>query len=259
MPFQEIEHLANNIWRYPQGMNHAIPQPNVGIIRDTDRTILIDAGNSPRHARMIQGELAASGFPPVGMIIYTHHHWDHTFGALLFPAATIVAHELCAAQLKQMASRPWNPTVIRDETLRNPQFQARNNAMLQAVDEWRDFRICQPTLTFSKSLTLYLHNGMHLELQYIGGVHATDSIIIRVPEVGVMFLGDCFYPSTAHERTVENTNIIDTDMLARLADERYQIYLHGHHDPVSFTSISKTLADENVIPTIPADDGYPPT
>jgi glyoxylase-like metal-dependent hydrolase (beta-lactamase superfamily II) len=243
MPFQEIEHLAPNVWRFPQGLHPAIPQPNVGIIRDTNRTILIDAGNGIRHARMIHGELVASGFPPVGMIIYTHHHWDHVFGAMMFPSATIVAHDLCAVQLRQMASRPWNPSSLRDEAQRNPQVQARNHAMLQAMEDWRDFRICYPHITFSKRFTLHLHNGTRLELQHMVGSHAADSITVAVPEAGIMFLGDGMYPPVAYDQT---DNVTTPNLSwANFISEQYQLYVEGHSNPVSYAALRSRIETDS--------------
>ncbi len=242
MPFQEIEHLAQHVWRFPQGLNPAIPQPNVGIIRDTHRTILVDAGNGLRHARMLQGELIASGFPPVGMIIYTHHHWDHVFGAMMFPSATIIAHDLCALQLKQMASRTWNAASLRDEAQRNPQVQARNHAMLQATDDWRDFRIYQPHITFSSRLTLHLHNGIQLELQHLGGNHAADSITVAVPDAGIMFLGDSLYPPTAYDQT--ETATTTTIPVENLISDQYQGYVEGHDNPVTYNSLQARIASD---------------
>src|SRR5437868_5520460 len=120
MIFQELEYLAGQVWMYPVSPEPDTVQPNVGVLRTKDRTILVDCGNSPRHARRIMGELAASAFPPVDTIIYTHHHWDHVFGAQIFNGAQIIAHEACAAHLDQSAARPWNAPALRDEILRIP-------------------------------------------------------------------------------------------------------------------------------------------
>jgi glyoxylase-like metal-dependent hydrolase (beta-lactamase superfamily II) len=89
--------VAPHVWIFPHDEDPNRYQPNVGIIVAGEHTILIDAGNSPRHARRILLSLDDIQAPAVSSIIYTHSHWDHVFGAMVFGAPAI-AHELCRKQ-----------------------------------------------------------------------------------------------------------------------------------------------------------------
>lgn len=242
MIFQELEHLIGQVWIYPASPEPQDIQPNVGILRLPNRTILIDGGNSPRHSRRILGELAASGFPPVDTIIYTHHHWDHVFGAQVFNAATIIAHENCAARLQEAAIRPWSQTALRDEMARQPELTLFNEAIIRVVEDFRDFRICVPTMSFSHLLTL--HTAMcRVELVHVGGSHASDSIIVKIPEFGVMFLGDSYYPPMYLERTPENDKL-DVTVLESCAAEGYEVYVDGHGKPRTLARLQAMIAEE---------------
>jgi glyoxylase-like metal-dependent hydrolase (beta-lactamase superfamily II) len=50
-----------------------------------------------------------------------------------------------------------------------------------------------PEPTFTDHLTIPPDNET-LELEHVGGLHAPDSIVVRVRKASVMFVGDCFYP-----------------------------------------------------------------
>jgi glyoxylase-like metal-dependent hydrolase (beta-lactamase superfamily II) len=243
MLYQELDYLAPHVWRYPLSPRSEDPQPNIGILKTPQQTILIDAGNSPRHARYILSELTASGFPPVKTIILTHHHWDHTLGAQVYDAATIIAHEACAVQLRQMANKTWQPSALREEALRLPQIQPRNQQILQAVDDWRDFHICLPTITFTTRLQWYPSPDMAIECVHVGGVHAADSIVVKIPSSGVMFLGDCFYPPVYEERTPANSHL-DVTMLESLLEARYTVYVDGHGKPRTYEQMHDLIKAE---------------
>lgn len=239
--FQELEYLAGQVWLYPMHPHADVVQPNVGIIRVGTRTILVDAGNSPRHARRIMGELAASGFPSVKTVIYTHHHWDHVFGGMAYNADTVIAHELCIAPLQQAASRVWNNTALREEAQRVPHLYVRNTAISNAVEDWRDFRIVPPRITFTKTLVLYQEDDTRIELVHVGGRHAPDSIIVKIPDASVMFLGDCYYPPPTAERAPHD-DALDMVMLESFVAENYAIYVDGHSKPHSLDEMRALIA-----------------
>lgn len=74
---------------------------NVGIVRDGERTLLIDCGNGD-----VQQTLAALGIPQIDAILFTHHHRDSTSGVttLATPATRIGV---------PVQERPWFEQVER--------------------------------------------------------------------------------------------------------------------------------------------------
>lgn len=234
----KLHQVNDHIWVFPHDPDAARVQPTVGIITTPTQTVLIDAGNGPRHARHILLTLREMNVPPVSHVIYTHHHWDHTFGGQVW-GGVIVAHEQTRELLRsQYLSKPWSSLYIQEEITNNPMRKTAMRALDRAVEDWRAFQIVLPMLTFTHATELYL-DGLTLQLRHIGGQHALDSITIRVCESKVMFLGDCYYPPPAHIRRPEDT--IDQSMVVALLGEDVEIFIEGHNDPATRDEFEKRL------------------
>ncbi|GAB5493158.1 MAG: MBL fold metallo-hydrolase [Phototrophicaceae bacterium] len=237
-----LESIASSVYIFPRDETPNTIQPNIGVIKLYNQTILIDAGNSPRHARQITTAINENFLPPVRTIILTHHHWDHSFGLASFKARNIIAHEKTNAYLSDYKNRDWNAAGLRQEIKQNPKREISNNAMIDAIFDWRAFQIAKPTITFSKTLTLYLEE-MVIELEHVGGIHADDSIVIRLPEQGVMFLGDSYYPKPYHLRD-EGDEDLHLPLLEKFLADDYDIYIDGHGAPRTHAEFSKMIAWE---------------
>jgi glyoxylase-like metal-dependent hydrolase (beta-lactamase superfamily II) len=234
--------IAEHIWLFPTDKGADAVQPNVGIITTDGGTVLVDAGNSPRHARQITRALADLNAPLASRVIYTHHHWDHVFGAQIFVAPTI-AHESCREILLERAARPWSAAYAEEEMRRNPAQEVMYTNILRAVDDWHGFQIVVPSLTFSKGMTLHL-DALALEIEHVGGQHAPDSCIVKIRSAGVAFLGDCYYPPVLAERRTDST--YDFNMIRRLlADETLHTFIDGHTPtPISRDELARLLERE---------------
>lgn len=184
--------LAPQVWFYSAHPDPSMVQPTVGVIRTSQQTILVDAGNSPRYARRVLADLYAQDFPPVRTLIYTHHHWDHVLGSATYHPTRVIAHELCAAHLKSWTQRHWATSALKEEMQRLPQWTARNQAMIDVLDDWRELRVAIPNITFTHDLTLH-EDDLTITLHHVGGQHADDSILVHV-STGVLFVGDSYYP-----------------------------------------------------------------
>jgi glyoxylase-like metal-dependent hydrolase (beta-lactamase superfamily II) len=202
--------------------------------------VLVDGGNSPRHSRRIIGALAEMNAPPISYVIYTHHHWDHAFGGNVFGAPSI-AHESCRKLLIESAAKPWSYSYIQEEIRRNPLREVGLMAMGRAIEDWRGFRILIPTITFMHRMRLYL-DGLTIELEHVGGRHASDSIVVRVGEV--LFTGDCYYPPPLHLRAPTDT--LDYEMMKSLADESAEIFIDGHGSPLSLAEFLSSATPDNL-------------
>jgi glyoxylase-like metal-dependent hydrolase (beta-lactamase superfamily II) len=234
--------LAENIWVWPHDPEPNKVQSAVGVIVDRGETILVDAGNGPGLAREIAAELVERGFPRVGRIIYTHHHWDHVYGACAFEGARVVAHRLCREILREEAKKPWSSAYLKREIERNGKLQISYMAQERAVGDWEDFRIVVPDVVFDSTMTIELENG-RIELEHVGGDHAEDSIVVKLPEARVMFLGDCFYPPPYH--LLKGGETISFSMLARLAQEDYDLFVEGHDRPFTREELVAFLEGKN--------------
>lgn len=240
--FRELEQLAPRVYLFPRDETPNAIQPNIGFIELDKQTILVDGGNSSRHARKIKTALDIAGLPPIKTVILTHHHWDHSFGLSSLNPPQIIAHSLCAKYLREYSLREWNPMILREEIVLNPKREISNNAMIDAISDWHSFRIELPTMSFNNNLSLYF-DELRIELTHVGGRHADDSIIVRLPEQKVMFLGDCYYPPPYHLRE-EDDEDLDIPMLESFLAQDYDIYVDGHGPARRHDAFAKMIAWE---------------
>ncbi|MEZ4669220.1 MAG: MBL fold metallo-hydrolase [Anaerolineae bacterium] len=227
--------ITDHIWIFPRDEDSSRMQPNVGIIVTPNHTVLVDGGNSPRHARRIMVALDDIQAPAVSYVIYTHSHWDHVFGSMVF-GASAVGHELCHKTLYEMAARTWNTSYVLDEIQRNPARESGLRAMMKAMEDWRNFRIVQPELVFAHLMTLHV-DDVRIDLEHVGGQHSPDSIVVRLPEAGVLFTGDCFHLPPLHMGKPDDT--LDYAMMRSLMSTEYDHYIDGHSEPLTRKAFSK--------------------
>jgi glyoxylase-like metal-dependent hydrolase (beta-lactamase superfamily II) len=234
-----LKRLGERVWYLPAHPDPDRVQPLVGVVVGAKETVLIDAGNTPRTARTVVRELERIGAPPVGKLIYTHHHWDHVFGGCVY-GAEAVAHTLCRTQLQREASRPWSEAFLATEVARDPTLKNRANILRLGVEDWGGFRIVVPEVSFEATHVVQ-GEGYRLELEHVGGKHAPDSVVVNVPDEGVMFLGDCFYPPPLRLGAPDRSP--DMAMLGRLYSNGCEFYLDGHGEPFSKTELRTALGD----------------
>ncbi|MGY4769242.1 MBL fold metallo-hydrolase [Kribbella sp. CWNU-51] len=221
---QVLEHLTGRVWLYPHDPDPDAVRPSVAVIADDRGSVLIDAGNSPDHARDIQSAIATAGLPAPKWLVYTHHHWDHTWGACAWPGdVTVVAHAASVELLRAEADRPWSHRYLYDQVKANPKLGPSFRARALAVPDWADFRIVLPHQTFDDTLTL----PTGVVLRHVGGNHALDSLVAI--DSGVMVLGDAFYPPPFHLRAPDDT--LDYAMVKEFLSERHSHYVDAHSPP----------------------------
>ncbi|MGW6200386.1 MBL fold metallo-hydrolase [Kribbella sp. NPDC055110] len=220
-----LQRLSGRVWIYPHDPDPDAIRPSVAVIADDRGSVVVDAGNSPEHAKAVGTAIAAAGLPAPKWLVYTHHHWDHTWGACAWPDVTVVAHSAAVDLLAIESTRPWSHRYLHDQVEANPKLAPSFRARALAVPDWTDFRIVLPDQTFDDTLTL----PTDVVLRHVGGNHAPDSTIVLAD--GVALLGDAFYPPPYHLRTPDDT--LDYAMVKRLLSERHDWYVDAHSAPRS--------------------------
>jgi glyoxylase-like metal-dependent hydrolase (beta-lactamase superfamily II) len=231
---KKLIQLSKNVWLYPYDKG---PQPNVGIIITESETVLIDCGNSPQIAEEIKKLLHLVDAPPIKYIIYTHHHWDHTFGGIAFNT-TFISHQKCYEYLKELSLIDWSTQYLEEDIKRQPLLETSHREKMRLIEDWNSFRIKPSDITFNDSMTLHL-DGVTLELSYIGGNHANDSVLINVVESNILFVGDCFYPPPLHLRDENDTYSLD--ILKKMYSFSCDTYIHGHGEPTTLSKLEEFI------------------
>lgn len=198
-------------------------RPAVGVVITTNHTVLYDAGNSPAHARQVQAALDLLDAPPVSHIVYSHHHWDHIFGAQVFTGATIIAHTLCNQRVIETSQQGWGSSLIAERQRKYPRMHSVY-ALLDTLVEWDDFEIALPTSVFETPSHTFEIDGLTFTAQHVGGAHADSSTVLSVDDV--MFLADCFYAPPWVMASSDDGP--DVAMLRRLLARGCEWYVDGH-------------------------------
>lgn len=148
---------------------------NIGIILGDTAVLVVDSRASHRHADELRSELASLTKLPVGWVVNTHYHWDHTWGNARFPEARLWGHEACRTEMIE------NGEEMRRRVLE--WMPAEHHEVVEAVV------ITPPTETFSTSASIDL-DGRIVELTYHGRGHTNSDIVVAIPDTGVVFAGD---------------------------------------------------------------------
>lgn len=237
----QLTKLTEHIWLFPHDPDPNAIQSSIGVIATHNQSLLIDAGNSPCPVRKVKTEMVRCNLPPVTRIIYSHHHWDHIYGASEFNVP-VTAHTLCKDILEEESKKPWGIEYLNEEIRRNPKLAEGYGACARAIEDWGTFRIIVPEDVFEKTGSIRL-DGLAIELEHVGGQHAEDSIVVKIPQDGVMFLGDCYYPPPTHLREVNSAPSFE--MLERLQNNVYNLYVEGHDRPFTRKELLKMLQEKN--------------
>lgn len=232
-----LTQLAGRVWLYPADPDPAKIQASVGVVTDARGSVIVDAGHSLAIARRVQAAMVAEGLPPARWLVYTHHHWDHVWGAVAWGDVEVVAHSSARSILEAEAARPWSHDYLRSEVGRNPRLGPSFQARARAMESWQGFAVRPPDTGFGTSLTL----PTGVELRHVGGGHAVDSIVVTVPDSGVRLLGDCFYPPPLHLR--EEGDELDLAMVRSLLDDDITWYVDAHSPPWTAADAAAMLAD----------------
>ena len=235
-----LRRVTDRVWLFPPDPDPAVVRPGVGVIVADGGCVLVDAGHSPTVARQVAAAITAAGLPPARRLVYTHHHWDHVWGACAWPDVEIVGHRLGARLLADEADRPWSDAYLREQVAANvrlgPSFRARS----RAVRDWTGFTVVPPQTEFDHALTL----PEGVEVHHVGGRHAPDSTVVVVPDDGVLFIGDAIYPPPYHLRQAGDG--YDLAVAHRLLD-RTQFgdiawFIAAHDDPWTQAQVGPLLA-----------------
>ncbi len=189
-----LNRLSEHIYTLPP--DPATDRPVLGAVVGGRATLVVDAGNSPAHARLLLADLARVTGAPPQYVVLTHWHWDHVFGASAF-TAPVFAHRETRRKVEELARLDWSDAALDQRVAEGTEI-AFCRDMFKA--EWPDrtgLHIRPPDASFDSGLEFDL-GGATCRVQHVGGDHSADSSVVYVPEDGVLFLGDCLCENLYH-------------------------------------------------------------
>jgi glyoxylase-like metal-dependent hydrolase (beta-lactamase superfamily II) len=149
--------------------------PNSGVIVGDDGVVVVDAQATPALAGEVIARVRQVTDKPIKYVVLSHYHAVRVLGASAYGAQEIVASDTCRAMIAERGQEDWD-----SEFGRFPRLFRGAEAIPGLT--W-------PTLTFKRSMTLYL-GKRRVDLMHIGRAHTAGDIVVRVPDANVVFSGD---------------------------------------------------------------------
>ena len=141
---------------------------NAGVLASGGSVALVDTAATEARARAMRDRVLAGGSPAPSLIVNTHSHGDHTFGNMVFPEATVVAH-----------------ANARDEMER----AGLHLTQLWPDVDWGRVEVALPAVTYRDRLTVHV-GDLTAELLHYGLAHTANDTVVWIPECKVVFTGD---------------------------------------------------------------------
>ncbi|MGH7634801.1 MAG: MBL fold metallo-hydrolase [Gemmatimonadaceae bacterium] len=149
---------------------------NAGFIVGNDGVIVVDALASPGQAEVLLRTIRTVTSLPVRWVILTHHHPDHTFGAIVFKrqGATIIAHPdrrtLVSADGDDALASAWTGVM--------------------GLRQMQGFAFADvPDVSITHDTTFVL-GGRTLTLIHPGTPHTAGDLMVWLPADRVLYSGD---------------------------------------------------------------------
>jgi glyoxylase-like metal-dependent hydrolase (beta-lactamase superfamily II) len=146
----------------------------IAVVGSASGLVVIDTRSSHLLADELRDDLRR--LPgSVMAVVNTHGHWDHSFGNARFVDAPIWGHVRCATMVTE-----------RGEEMRARVLEWFGADGMPGIDS---VELVPPNELFEDAATLDL-GDRQVELAHLGLGHTDNDIVIRVPDAGVLVVGD---------------------------------------------------------------------
>ena len=270
--------LADGVW-LAQATAGGWAICNAGIVDLGDRTLVFDAMLAPAAAAELQNAAEALTGRPVTLLVLSHWHNDHVWGAQAFtPECELLSSSTTARLLVEEG--PAELTAYRETA---PADLERYTVLLSAARTERERREIAfwvgymegilasiPTLTFRRpdrtfDGRLALDGERKAELIQLGGGHTAGDVVLHLPEEGIVLTGDLLFTGW-HPYLAEAGVEATRTALAELGQLEATVLAPGHGRPVGpdyldllarYLDWLETLLNERPEPPAPDDLDIP--
>lgn len=221
---QQFKQLTDRIW-YQTPVSET-DRPIVAVITGDERNLVIDAGNSSRHAALFVDEMEQQGLGKPDLVALTHWHWDHVFGMKQMAVPTIATNRT-VDEMRKMMDYDWSDEALAERIQQGIEIPFCADAIKLEFGPTRDIELVLPTIRFTGELEIDL-GGVTCLLRQVENDHSPGSALVFVPQDRVLFLGDAMYAdifSAKWNYTVEQTTRL-LDVIAEY-DADYYVWSHG--------------------------------
>lgn len=189
---------------------HGYDFADLAFVLTHDGIVAIDAGTTPETARAALAALRRISKLPITHVILTHAHWDHVGGlnAIKERGTTVIAQSRFADEL----------SLVNERRAGFRYFFGANAP--QRFDVVPDHLVSE-----REDLTV---GGVTFVLYPIRGGETSDALLVHMPALGVVFVGDAFMPYLGAPFLPEGSaeGLFETMTLVQAL--RPSLLVHGH-------------------------------
>jgi glyoxylase-like metal-dependent hydrolase (beta-lactamase superfamily II) len=229
-------------WLSPDGTTD---RPTLGAIVGQQATLIVDAGNSPAHARLLLDELTRLDVAKPNYVVLTHWHWDHVFGASAFESL-LFAYEETQRVMEEMTHLDWSDEALDRRVEEGTEIEFCRDMIKVEWPDRTNLRLKPPEVSFASQLEFNL-GGVRAQASHVGGDHASDSTVVYVPEDKIVFLSDCLYEDLHHGPRNYTTQKL-FPLIDKILSYQADYYLWGHNpepmpdsEMLEFTGLLKSI------------------
>jgi len=163
-------------------------RPSLCAVVGARATLMLDAGSSAAHARAFLDGLTEAGVAQPSLIVLTHSHWDHVFGAAEL-GVPVAAQARTAGYLAELGRLDWSDEALERRLAAGEGSQFHLDNVQQELPAPRDVRVAPADIVFDDSLTFEL-GGVTVRARHIPNDHTDDGCVLLVEPDRVLFVGD---------------------------------------------------------------------
>jgi glyoxylase-like metal-dependent hydrolase (beta-lactamase superfamily II) len=235
----ELRQISERIYYIPSSSD--TDRPVLGYVKGDKYSLMVDAGNSPKHVEIFHKAIVEHGFPTPDYVAITHWHWDHTFGMCAIKGK-VIASKLTNQQLKKMMEWEWSDEAMQLRLQTGEDIEFCDHCIRLEYPDRNDIKIRPADIEFDNCILLDL-GGVHCEIRKIIGTHSEDSVSIYIPEEKVLFIGD----ADCEDHYNNNGNYDKTKLeglIEYLEEIDFVQYILGHDEPQRKDEVLKYLKNE---------------
>ena len=178
--------LTERIYYMPH--DEETDRPILGYIKGDNFSLMIDSGNSKKHAELFIEEVEALDMRYPDFVAITHSHWDHTFGMKSLEAVSIACKRTNEI-LEDMTMWQWTDKAMKERLEAGEDIEFCDTMIRKEYPELSDIKVKTADIVFNENLSLDL-GQISCKLMRLESSHADDCVVAYIPEEKIIFIGD---------------------------------------------------------------------
>ncbi|MGH7648384.1 MAG: MBL fold metallo-hydrolase [Gemmatimonadaceae bacterium] len=186
---------------------------NAGFVVTSAGVVVIDALASPGEGRVLLRTIRSVTQQPVRYLVLTHHHPDHTFGAIVFKraGARIIAHP----DRRTLANIDGDDRLASDWT------------GVMGLEQMRGFAYADTPDIPVRHDTALVVGGRRIAIVRPGAAHTAGDLMVWLPDDRVLFAGDVLVEDGV-SMMVDGSSAAMLGALARIDSLDPRVAVPGH-------------------------------